>query len=147
MSTIVNFETIRSRKNIPCLWEEGGSYTNTGKSIIITGKQGQPKKPIYIKNKGTLACDQHALIPIEVGDHIIKAYHHRGDFDIRVYCVMVICGEKIATEEIASFSEGEWLFGPKFDQDCWEGGFSRAIKAAEQKAMKYHCRCPYYIAE
>ncbi len=33
-----------SRSGIPCLWESGGGYTNTGEAQIITDKQGYPKR-------------------------------------------------------------------------------------------------------
>ena len=73
-----------SKSGIPCLWESGGSATNTGETQVIAGADGAPKKPIYVQTKGHLSCGQHALIPVEAGDYVIKAEHHRRDFEIRI---------------------------------------------------------------
>ena len=63
----------RSKRGIPCMWECGGGYSNTGESQIIAGKNGEAKQPIYIRRRGELACCEHALIPISVGDYVISA--------------------------------------------------------------------------
>jgi hypothetical protein len=59
----------KTKKGYPALWERGGGYTNTGVATIIAGKGGQPKRAIYIRQRGPLANDDHALIPVEVGDY------------------------------------------------------------------------------
>jgi hypothetical protein len=64
---------VRSRRGLPCLWEEGGGFTNTGRATIIADSRGRRKRPIYIRGSGKLSCEQHALIPIEVGDIVVKA--------------------------------------------------------------------------
>lgn len=87
----------RSKRGIPCLWESGGGYTNTGNARIITGKDGQPKKAIYIRRRGELANANHALIPLEAGDYIIEADHHRKDFHISLMRIVDIEEQKEKT--------------------------------------------------
>ncbi len=130
----------RSKKGIPCMWESGGGYSNTGEATIIAGKNGEAKQPIYIRRRGQLACCEHALIPISVGDYVISASHHRGDFEIFVYRITEILKEEASTEKIAEFSNGEW--------DAELPAFlEAAVQAAMQKATCYHCRDPHYVRD
>jgi len=131
----------RSKRGIPCMWESGGGYSNTGEATIIAGKNGEAKQPIYIRRRGQLACCEHALIPISVGDYVISASHHRGDFEIFVYRITeIILKEEASTEKIAEFSNGEW--------DAELPAFlEAAVQAAMQKATCYHCRDPHYVRD
>ena len=129
-----------SKKEFPCLWESGGSFTNTGDSIIIADKNGDPKKPIYIRTSGSLACENHALIPIEIGDIIINCSHHRYDFTIRVNKINSIVNDEIEVEQLNSFSQGEWDFEL---ESCLE----EAVCISKYKASDYHCRTPYFIKQ
>lgn len=81
-------EIEKTKKGFPAYWEGGGGFTNTGEATIIAGKDGQPKKAIYIRRRGHLANSNHALIILEVGDYIIEANHHRRDFEIVIYKVI-----------------------------------------------------------
>lgn len=128
-----------SKKGIPCLWEKGGGYSNTGEAQLICDNKGFAKKPIYIKKGGELACKEHALIPVKVGDVVVRASHHRGDFNIEVLQIKSIQGEEAHLELINSFSQGEW----DNEQDYWHS--SPVVEAAQEKAMDYHCRVPYCI--
>lgn len=131
-----------SKKGIPCLWESGGGYTNTGSSQIVADELLQPKKPIYVRNRGSLACDDHALIPVKVGDVVIVADHHRGDFEITIWEITAIAGENATLEIASEFSDGEW----ENFKDCdLKLAASPAVNAAMAKATHYHCRQPYYI--
>ncbi len=122
------------------MWESGGGYSNTGEATIIAGKNGEAKQPIYIRRRGQLACCEHALIPISVGDYVISASHHRGDFEIFVYRITEILKEEASTEKIAEFSNGEW--------DAELPAFlEAAVQAAMQKATCYHCRDPHYVRD
>ncbi|HHT96686.1 MAG TPA: hypothetical protein GXZ90_02170 [Clostridiales bacterium] len=127
-----------SNSGIPCLWEEGGGASNTGRAIIIAGAKGQALNPIYIKRKGHLSNGQHALISVEAGCYIIEAWHQRGDFEINIYQVKDVKGEKATVEEVATFNMNEWNKPvPAFLGD--------AIKASKEKATQYHCKEPYFI--
>jgi hypothetical protein len=137
MSKEKEFVIERSKSGIPCMWECGGGYSNTGKVQIIAGKNGEAKKPIYIRRRGALACREHALIPVNVGDYIISADQHRGDFRIFVYRITEILKEAVLAEKISEFSNGEWDDRPLFLED--------AVEAAMAKATCYHCREPHYV--
>lgn len=130
----------RSRKGLPCLWEAGGGLTNTGRATIIADRNGRPKSPIYVRGAGSLSCGEHALVPIEVGDHVIKAYHHRKDFEIVVYRIVEIRDEEAEVEVVMDYRMGEWAPSEP------SGPLAEAVMAAKKKATCYHCRSPHYVA-
>jgi hypothetical protein len=108
----MNWNLEKTKHGIPALWERGGGYSNTGNALIIADANGNAKPANYIKKRGELACNEHALIPVTTGDYIISADHHRGDFDIRVYRIAAItCMDSCYTAEmelVNHFSEDEW---------------------------------------
>ncbi len=132
-----------SKKSVPCLWESGGSWTNTGESQIVAGKDGLPKAALYIRGEGSLACGRHALIPIEVGDYVVQAKHHRKDFRISILQITALDTVKgvATTTEVNSFSEGEW--DEPFTMEM--GHLVPSCERAKDKASEYHCRRAMYI--
>jgi len=145
----MNQLTLEKTKNgLPAAWEMGGGMTNTGSAQIIAHPDGSPKKPVYIRRSGELACKEHALFVVKVGDIIVKAMHHRRDFTTFVYRVEKI-EEKYTLwydeirpvailKQIHRFDRGEWDIEPR-------GKILDAVRAAEEKALDYHCREPYYV--
>ena len=133
----------RTKKGFPALWEQGGGFSNTGKAVIIASPSGGPKKAIYIRSRGSLANAHHALVILEVGDYIIKANHHREDFEIQIFRVSNFEEEKeeiyAITEQVNCFSRGEWDEEPP-------AYLEQAVHTAMYKATCYHCRKPHYIA-
>jgi len=130
----------RTKKGHPALWERGGGYTNTGEATIIAGPNGEKKKPIYIRRRGPLACENHALFVVKPGDVVVEANHHRRDFEIRVWCIDQILEEEAQLNLLHEFSMGEWGKEPP-------AYLEQAIQAAMEKATCYHCRGPHYIEE
>lgn len=131
-----------SKKGLPCMWEQGGAYSNTGDSMIIGDAFGNPKKAIYIRGKGHLSCGEHALIPLRKGDTIVTVSQWRHDFTINIYKI-VDCNleEKFANLELVnSFSCGEW------DKDL-DRIYKEIVEVAKDKATYYHCRNAMYIKE
>lgn len=132
-----------TKKGFPAVWEAGGGYTNTGEAIIVAGRDGQPKKPIYIRKRGQLANSKHALIPLVRGDYIIEANHHREDFEISVYRIIDFEekeGNMFAiVEQVNCFDKNEWDKEPPTF-------LKSALETAMQKATCYHCREPHFIA-
>lgn len=131
-----------TKKGFPALWESGGGYRNTGDAIVVASKDGQPKKAVYIRRRGSLANAPHALIILEVGDHIVEAHHHRRDFLIEVFKVLAFeekDGEMFAVVELVNrFDRGEW--------DAELPAFlEAAVQAAVDKATCYHCREPHFV--
>jgi len=144
-------ETVRipleiTRTGRPAVWESGGGYSNTGSAIIFTDQDGCPPRAIYIKRKGHLACENHALIPFALVGWVIKAKHHRGDFEIKIIARdferAVNLDERVAFGKLMySYSDGEWYphRPPGF---LWE-----ALMAAKKKATTYHCRTPMFVSQ
>lgn len=82
----------KTKKGYPALWEQGGGYTNTGEAQIVCDSKGKPKKPVYIRRAGQLANREHALFIVEPGDIVVRANHHREDFQIEILQVEKIEG-------------------------------------------------------
>ena len=130
----------RTKKGLPALWEKGGGWTNTGRSQVICNRHGMSKIPVYIRRQGQLACREHALFVVEVGDMVIKAAHHRRDFSVQVYRIEKILDKEAHLTLVCSFNQGEW------DIDLPQD-FETAVEAAKRKAICYHCRSPYFVKE
>jgi len=107
--------------------------------MIIASPDGSAKRAIYVKERGSLANSDHALIPIAVGDLVLYANRHRGDFVIDISRIVSITNEEATLEPVALFSEGEW------DNPAAEEMYNAAINACMKKARCYHCREPHYI--
>jgi len=133
-----------TKRGYPALWEAGGGFSNTGYARIIANKNGNAKKPIYIRTGGELAGKEHALFIVEPGDVIIDLSRHHQDFNISVKQIKTIKkeGDKLIAEmiEIAHFDKGEW------DNEDIAEKYKEAIDVAKEKSEIYHCRTPlYYI--
>lgn len=134
----------RTKRGYPAMWEKGGGMTNTGWARIITGPQYERKKPIYIRRRGHLANGRHALFVVGVGDKIITADHHRGDFAISIKEIVRIRTDSdktiIETRTVNRYSQGEWEY--ELLPEAKE-----AVEVVKDKATCYHCREPHYIKE
>ena len=153
----LNMNIERTKKGLPALWECGGGYSNTGEATIIAGPNGEKKAPLYIRQRGPLACAHHALFVVHEGDTVIQSSHHRGDFHHEVYSLVAIRGDEAELELIAEFSHGQWdacPLGQKLEADlAWMAAgepptmeLSIAVQMAEGKATAYHCRNVYYCS-
>ena len=135
----------RTQKGYPAGWECGGGYSNTGRVTLWADVDGSPPRAIYIRRRGHLACENHALIPIKEGMYRIYAYHHREDFKITIDKVVRLEYDKerelwwAEMERIATFDLGEWDNEPS-------GNLLNAVEVAKRKATVYHCREAYYIS-
>jgi hypothetical protein len=145
MTKTKTFELTISRTGIPCLWEGGGGWSNTGESVIIAGPDASPAKPIYVRKSGSLACARHALIPVHVGSVVIEAQHHRRDFSTSVWRIKSIEETGAEAEMIAEYSMGEWVFSTEPHPGVADH-LIPAVDAAWEKATCYHCREPHYVA-
>jgi len=134
----------RTKKGLPAYWEAGGGFTNTGEATIIAGIEGQPKKAVYVRRMGRLANAPHALIILEVGDHIVEANHHRKDFEIQIFRITDFEDSENETfafvERVNRFDKGEW------DAEL-PAYLEAAVQAAMEKATCYHCREPHYVRD
>ena len=135
-----NMKIEKTKKNLPAMWERGGGYTNTGEATIIAGPNGEKKRPVYIRRRGSLACDNHALFVVKPGDVVVKVSHHRRDFEIEIYKILDFEEETAVVEQVNSFSRGEWDKEPPTYLE-------QAVQAAMNKATCYHCRSPHFVKE
>jgi hypothetical protein len=137
-----------TKRGFAAMWESGGGLTSGGSATIITGKNGEARRPVYMPRGGHLSCGDHALITVHEGFYIVHAGVSRGTRSSasisRIISVSVkdINGEKweakAEVEEVNTFSRGEW------DKPLDEK-FAPAVEAAFRKAGSYHCRSAYYI--
>jgi len=133
-------------KGLPALWESGGGSTNTGYAQVVAGPHGEPLKPVYVRRRGHLSCAHHALFVVEPKVWLIRADHHREDFEIGVFQLGEISpakqteGFEAEVVDYFRFEMGEWdREPPKF--------LEAAIEAAKDKATCYHCREPHFMSE
>jgi hypothetical protein len=137
-----------TKRGFAAMWESGGGMTSGDSATIITGKNGEPRRPVYMPRGGHLACGNHALITVHEGFYIVHAGVSRGTRSSasiqRIVKVSVkdIDGErweaKADVEEVNTFSRGEW------DKPLDEK-FVPAVEAAFRKAGSYHCRSAYFV--
>jgi len=120
------------------MWERGGGYTNTGYATIIAGGKGEMKRATYIRRHGHLACGEHALIIVQVGDLVI--YAAKADDVVSVYRIVGIEFDQITLDRTHYYFQGEWDVPPP---EILEP----AIEAASRKCRSYHCRSVYYAIE
>jgi len=145
----------RTKRGYPAFWESGRgcSTTDTGEATIVAGKDGKPKKAIYVRSRGQLANCWHALVILEVGDYIINAFRYRKDFEVDIYRVTdfeEVDGEMYAITEFVNCKydmEHMICYGmPEWDAPL-PAFLEAAVQAAMEKATCYHCREPHYIRE
>lgn len=62
---------------LPAFWEQGGLLFEggPGAAMVVTGREGQKKKPIFVNNKGKARDRKHALFILKQGDCILLHYH------------------------------------------------------------------------
>jgi hypothetical protein len=123
----------RTKSGLPCIWESGGGFRNTGIALVIADRNGYPKKPLFVRRGGHLANREHALFILNEGDIIIQVERRREDYEIRIYRF-----SSETLKEIARYYQGEWE-GEEFKK------YERAIYAAVDKSNCYHCREPHFI--
>lgn len=131
-----------TKTELTACWECGGGFSSTGKAQLVASADGGKIKPIYIRTRGQLACDNHALFVVQLGDLIVQANHHRFDFNILIGKIVKFeidqFGRKFARlNSINYFSQGEW------ETNLTEN-FVELVKAAKNKATDYHCRSVYW---
>ena len=104
------FKLEKSAKGLLCFWESGGGMTNTGYAAVVADPNGQAKRAIYIRKRGHLANERHALIPVVRDDYIITVHHHRGDFTIRVYKIIDFTSKVYEFDSKADYARLEYNY-------------------------------------
>lgn len=129
-----------SKSGLKCLWEMGGSWSNTGSAMIITDSCGNAKNALYVRKYGSLACDKHAMIPVVEGDYVIQGSRHNDEFIIEIYDIKGFKDNEVILDRINMFSFGEW-------DHVLDEKFLNALCALREKLLCYHCREPHFIKE
>ena len=130
-----------SKTGLPTMWEKGGASKNTASATIICDFEGFPKRAIFTKKKGNIACAEHALIRIEIGDAIIEVNSIRNVSTIEILRITDIKKKQLIANvsRIAYWEDGEW------DNVIIASKYKDACEAALSKASDFHCRKPYYV--
>lgn len=131
MEMIRKVNITASKSGLPCLDECGGGWTNTGFAQIVADALGRAKRAIHVRIHGELACKDHAIIPVRVGDVVVTVDRHGPAVAITV--------ERIIALDIDNLTATLERTDEKI---CWA-----AICAAVDKSHDYHCRRPYYIQQ
>lgn len=156
----IEVETTKS--GLSALWERGGATGAGGSSVVITDKNGAPKKPLFIRTRGDLANEDHALLVLNRGDHILDVQTSYGEpYIVKVLQVIGFQDEPIEDEDdllsllgqnpakksrqryarcrVVAVRRGDawWPELPAHLQDAYE--------AAVKKANAYHCRTATYV--
>jgi hypothetical protein len=135
----INFTRTKGAQ-LPAIWESGGGMTNTGSSRLVTRADGNKPTAVYMPTGGQLSCGEHALIPIQVGYHVIECSVGKGT-RITVYRITSILadGDKAELEKLFEYAQGEWVDGNKP-----QGVLMEAAQASQKKACSYHCRSVFW---
>ena len=134
----------RTKAGTLYLTECGGGARNSGSARVITGPYGEKKQALVMYTSGHLSNNDHAVIPVEVGDHIVSVYGNYSNTKIIVRKITLISGVSetpvCSTTTIAEYVDGEWIVEPPhYMRD--------AIKACMEKYNTYHCRYATWCLE
>lgn len=72
------------------LWEEGGAYLETGTALIITDPYGNAKDPKVAYNNKNVCNGRHALLRLDLYDHIIVGVRSGSTKAVAIYRVNTI---------------------------------------------------------
>lgn len=144
----------RSKTQKPCLWEYGGRGSTTGKVQIVAASDGSKKKAIFFRYDGDLSCKNHALIPVEIGDFVIRATIsdittpdlENAIVDLEIARISTVNQQEV-TLVTTNMLDGKIKKGSivwHYDLDSF---LRPAIDATLSKLQKHHCRAPYYAIE
>lgn len=138
---IRNIDIEISTTKIAAIWEEGGSFGDSGVATLVCDNYGQSKNTISKKyGKFAEPNGKHALIPISLGDYVVEVDHIRQKFNIALYKITKINKKtKLATIELVASCERENCYG------TFDDNFKTVIKIAKEKATNYKCTKPYFI--
>ena len=119
----MNHKIVKTEKGFRAFWEEGGGMTNTGNACIVAGTNGEKLEAIYIKKKGNLSCNQHALFLLKPNMWVVQIDRYHDRYTIQ-------CFFYDGAEFTLELEPPEYL--------------NTAIETAKEKSRHYHCRTPYY---
>lgn len=81
-------------KGIPCIWESGGATkSDNAEVVLVAGPDGLPKPALTTHDKYN---GNHALIPVKIGDHVIRLSRAKEHFFIMAGKIVALTTEKPA---------------------------------------------------
>ena len=134
----------RTETGVPVAWEEGGGYSDTGRARVWALPDGRPPCPVYVRKRGYLPNDRHALVPVFPGTFCVEVARQREDFEVKVWRVKEVRQNDefrlvAELELVTEFSRGEWS-SPLPDE------LKDAVEAAKSKAFCYYCKKPHFTS-
>ena len=100
MQTVLSTGEAPAEFNIACdvhpkthsiaLWEEGGAYLESGTALIITDPYGNAKDPKIAYNNKNVCNGRHALLRLDLYDHIIVGVRSGNTKVVAIYRVNTI---------------------------------------------------------
>ena len=82
--------TILNKSNHVSIWEEGGSYLDDGNVLLVTDAYGNPKEAVTAYHDPTVVCGKHALIGVNLYDHLVLGARHGEKKCIGIYRIDAI---------------------------------------------------------
>ena len=120
-----------SRKGLPCVWERGGGYSNTGEVQLVADTHGNPKPCMYVRTHGQLACDNHILFKANVGDVLMQVSRWHNVAEVEIIKIISIGADGKAKMRDVHLNDD----------------FANMLDAAIAKSYDYHCREGYYYVD
>jgi len=71
----------RTRNGTPCLWESLMSFSDLKRATVIYGKNKVAKNAVFVNQER----DKQALVPIQIGDYISKAFEDKHGIALSVF--------------------------------------------------------------
>ena len=76
----------RTRSGVPCLWESTMKFADLRRATAILGNAGNAKAAVFINKEK----EKQALIPIQSGDYISKAFEDKHGVALSVFKIVEI---------------------------------------------------------
>ncbi len=130
-----------SKKGIPCVWETSDFSNGIGFSLVVANFTGEKKKALYIPKKSNIPRFNTALIPIKLGDVIVKVSFFDSKLNIKVYSILNIEMDKklISINCKAEYIDKNWT------DESIANHYKYAIMAATQSATSKNMQQPCYV--
>lgn len=71
----------RTRNGVPCLWESLTSFSDLKRATVIYGKNKEIKNAVFVNE----SKDKQALVPIQLGDYISKAFEDKHGIALSIF--------------------------------------------------------------
>ena len=71
----------RTRNGVPCLWESLMTFADLRRATVIYGKDMKPKNSVFLNEDR----EKQALVPIQEGDFISKAFEDKHGVALSVF--------------------------------------------------------------